>query len=283
MDDSDARDVIVSQSTLTLPEGSDDTYTVKLATQPVATTTVSVAVAGDAQLTTNPSELTFTTSSWNTPQTITLTATQDDDASDNTATLTHVASGSDYVSVTRTVSVTVTDDDVPQVTVMFGAGAYMVAEGDMVTVTVTLSADPERTVVIPLTHTPQGGATSADYSGVPQNVTFNTGDMSQTITFMAAQDTDNDDGESVLLAFGILPDGVNPGTRNETTVSITDDDVPQVTVSFGQAAYTVAEGGTQSVTVTLSADPERTVVIPITHTPRTGRTPPPTTQACRRA
>ena len=59
-------------------------------------------------------------------------------------------------------------------------------------------------------------------------MTFNTGDMSQTITFstgdMAAQDTDNDDGESVLLAFGILPDGVNPGTRNETTVSITDDD-----------------------------------------------------------
>ena len=52
VDDSDARDVIVSQSTLTLPEGSDDTYTVKLATQPVATTTVSVAVAGDAQLTT---------------------------------------------------------------------------------------------------------------------------------------------------------------------------------------------------------------------------------------
>ena len=71
-----------------------------------------------------------------------------------------------------------TDDDVPQVMVMFGAGAYTVAEGDMVTVTVTLSADPERTVVIPLTHTPQGGATSADYSGVPQNVTFNTGDMS---------------------------------------------------------------------------------------------------------
>ena len=199
VDDSDARDVIVSQSTLTLPEGSDDTYTVKLATQPVATTTVSVAVAGDAQLTTNPSELTFTTSSWNTPQTITLTATQDDDASDNTATLTHVASGSDYVSVTRTVSVTVTDDDDVPVTVTFGAGAYTVAEGDMVTVTVTLSADPERTVVIPLTHTPQGGATSADYSGVPQNVTFNAGDMSKTITFTATQDAEDDDGESVKL------------------------------------------------------------------------------------
>ena len=38
---------------------------------------------------------------------------------------------------------------------------------------------------------------------------------------------------------------------------------PEVTVQFSQDSYTVAEGGTQSVTVTLSADPERTVVIPI--------------------
>ena len=156
---------------------------------------------------------------------------------------------------------------VVNLTVSFGETTYEVVEGETVTVAVTLSADPERTVAIPITATPQDSASSADYT-VPTSVTFNAGDMSKTITFTAAQDAEDDDGESVLLAFGILPDGVSPGTRNETTVSITDDDVPQVTVSFGQAAYTVAEGGTQSVTVTLSADPERTVVIPITATPQ---------------
>ena len=36
-------------------------------------------------------------------------------------------------------------------------------------------------------------------------------------------------------------------------VSITDDDVPSVTVSF--EPYTVAEGGTVEVTVTLDPDP----------------------------
>ena len=87
-------------------------------------------------------------------------------------------------------------------TVSFGQANYTVAEGDPVTVTVTLSADPERTVVIPLTHTPQGSTTSADYSGVPANVTFSTGDMSQTITFTATQDDVDDGGKSVLLAFG---------------------------------------------------------------------------------
>ena len=70
----------------------------------------------------------------------------------------------------------------------------------------------------------------------------------------------DDDAESVLLGFGTsLPSGVTAGTPATTTVSIADNDDPQVTVMFGQAAYTVAEGDTVTVTVTLSADPERTV------------------------
>ena len=117
----------------------------------------------------------------------------------------------------------------------------------------TLSADPEREVVIPITATDQGSASSADYT-VPTSVTFDADEMSKTIAFTAATDTDNDDGESVLLGFGTsLPSGVTAGTPATTTVSITDDDVPQVTVMFGADAYTVAEGDTVTVTVTLSA------------------------------
>ena len=36
------------------------------------------------------------------------------------------------------------------------------------------------------------------------------------------------------LAFGTLPAGVSAGTVDETTVSITDTDVPDVTATFGQ-------------------------------------------------
>ena len=68
-------------------------------------------------------------------------------------------------------------------------------------------------------------------------------------------------GRACCSAFGTsLPSGVTAGTPATTTVSIADNDDPQVTVMFGQAdAYTVAEGDTVTVTVTLSADPERTV------------------------
>ena len=138
--------------------------------------------------------------------------------------------------------------------------------------TVTLSADPERTVEVRITATNQGGATSADYSGVPTSVTFDAGETSQPITFAATQDTEDDDGESVLLAFGALPTGVTAGATAETTVSITDDDDPGVTVTFGASTYTAAEGSTATVTVNLSADPERTVAIPITKANQGGAT-----------
>ena len=43
-------------------------------------------------------------------------------------------------------------------------------------------------------------------------------------------------------------------------------DVPSVTATFGQSRYNVTEGGDVSIAVTLSADPERSVAIPITTT-----------------
>ena len=174
---------------------------------------------------------------------------------------------------TATSTVTITDDDVPSVTVSFGAASYTVTEGASRTVTVTLDADPERTVVIPMEKTNQDGATTADYSGVPPSVTFGSGDTEKTFVFTAETDTVDDDGESVKLSFGAtLPDGVSAGTTATSTVTITDDDVPSVTVSFGAASYTVTEGASRTVTVTLDADPERTVVIPMEKTDQDGAT-----------
>ncbi len=121
----------------------------------------------------------------------------------------------------ETVSVT---DNEPAVEVSFGSSTYTVAEGGTVTVAVGLDVDPERTVVIPITVTDQGGASSADYSGVPSSVTFSSGDTSKTFTFTATQDSDDDDGERVRLAFGTLPAKVSAGSPDETVVSITDDD-----------------------------------------------------------
>ena len=266
--DDDGTGVTLSAVSLTINEGNSQTYTAVLDTQPTAAVTVTINdPAGSTSVTADPASLMFGTNDWSSPQTVTVRAAQDADDADETATVTHTVSSadSDYNAAwVSGVSVSVIDDEDPFVTVMFGASSYTAAEGGQVEITVTLSADPERTVVIPIVKTEAGGASAADYSGVPSSVTFQSGEVSQTITFLATQDTQDDDDETVALSFGgSLPTGVTAGTLSEAAVSITDDDDPAVTVMFGASAYTVAEGGEVAVTVTLSADPERTVVIPI--------------------
>ena len=266
--DDDTAGVVLSETDLTVTEedAAGSTYTVKLATQPSATVIVTISGHDGADLTLSGTTLTnnqlpFTTTNWGTAQTVTVKAGHDNDASNDTATLTHTASGGDYVNVTKDLPVSITDDEVT-VTVQFGATTYEVEEGETVTVAVTLSADPERTVVIPITHTPRSGAESpADYT-VPTSVTFNTGQMSQTITFTAAQDDVDDDGESVLLAFGApLPGGVSLGTTVTTTVSITDDDGAGVSVS--ESSLTIAEGSSGTYTIVLDSQPTADVTVTI--------------------
>ena len=278
--DNDTRNVVLSPTSLTVTEG-DNTgvgYTVKLSTQPSDTVTVTIGGHSRTDLsisgsTLNSNRLTFSTSNWDTAQTVTVKAGDDGNADDESETLTHTAAGGDYANVSKNLPVTVSDDAPATVTVSFGSAAYTVAESSTVTVTVTLDADPERTVVIPIEAANQGGASDSDYSGVPQNVTFNAGDTSRSFTFTAAHDTDDDDGESVKLSFGAtLPTVVTAGTPATSTVTITDDDDPQVTVAFGQSTYSAAEGSTVTVEVTLSADPERNVSIPIEKTNEGGAT-----------
>ena len=163
-------------------------------------------------------------------------------------------------TTTETV-VTIIDNDDPEVEVSFDRLAYDVAEGASQTVTVNLSADPERTVVIPLTATNQDGASGADYS-VPASVTFDTGETTKTITFTATQDAIDDDGESVVLGFGALPDRVSASTTTPSaTVTVLDDDARGVTVS--PTSLPVDEGMTAEYTVVLKSEPTGNVTVTV--------------------
>ena len=131
----------------------------------------------------------------------------------------------------------ITDDDVPDVTVSFGRAAYSVAESDdpdttgatenQVAISVSLLPAPERAVEITVTHTPQGTTTGADYSISPTTLSFAADEQTKTVTFTATPDTLDDDDESVSLGFSGLPEGVSAGTTAAATVSITDDDEPE--------------------------------------------------------
>ncbi|WP_420446766.1 choice-of-anchor R domain-containing protein [Candidatus Poriferisodalis sp.] len=226
IDDDDGPGVTVSRALVSIAEGGSGMYTIVLDSQPTADVTVTVNDPTDnAEVTADPAGLTFSSSDWGSPKTVVVNAAQDADSSDDTATVTHTVTSTDTSysgAPVRSVLVRVADDDVVPVAVTFGQASYTVVEGGTVEVAVNLSVDPQRTVVIPVTATNRGGADAADYSGVPASVTFASGETSKTFTFSATQDSVVDSGESVGLAFGTLPSGVNAGPTVEVTVSITD-------------------------------------------------------------
>ena len=161
-----------------------------------------------------------------------------------------------------------------QTAVTFGASSYTASEGGApATVAVELSPAPTAPVTIPLTPSRQGGATPGDYSGVPPNVTFQAGQTRRTFTVTATDDSVDDDGESVRIGFGTLPDGFVAGARPTATVALADNDGPVTEVFFdGAADLTVKEGNVTRVSVYLSEPARATVTIPLTRTHRGGAT-----------
>ena len=109
---------------------------------------------------------------------------------------------------------------------MFSASDYAMREGESITVTVRLidqTGDPLRSLAISLTAMPAGGATAADYSGVPESITIMAPRSEASFVVTAVKDESFDDGESVVLGFRRpLPSGVTIGDPDTATVRIID-------------------------------------------------------------
>ena len=103
------QNIILSASTLSVNEGSTNTFTAKLAAAPASNVTVTVAwSSGDADVTVQSgASLTFTSTDWNTPQTVTIAAAHDPDSTNDGAAITASSPG----LTSQNVAVTVIDDD----------------------------------------------------------------------------------------------------------------------------------------------------------------------------
>ena len=210
-----------------------------------------------------PSTVTFDSGETTKSFTITVTQDGDDDDGESVKLGFGVLPGGVSAGGPDETTVDIADDDHPEVAVSFEQSEYTVAEDSMVTVRVHLSGDPERDVTIPLAVTELGNVTSADYAEIPASLTFASGQTDATFAFSANKDDEYEDGESIRFAFGTLPEGVSPGSISQADVGISDEELPVVTASFEAKSYEVAEGGQISITLALSADPERTVTVPV--------------------
>jgi len=107
--DNDEPQLVVSTTSLTVTEGGSQTFDVTLANAPASDVTVSVArTGGDSDVSVSGgSSLTFTPGTFDDPQAVTITAADDADNNDDSATVTVSTTG----EVSRNVAVTVIDND----------------------------------------------------------------------------------------------------------------------------------------------------------------------------
>ena len=161
-----------------------------------------------------------------------------------------------------------------KIKVSLDATAYVVEEGQTVQVTVTLAEAPEEDpVYIGFTLTPANGAIQADFtawSTFTRQLRYATvGDTTDRINIRADDDTLNDDGESLTLCLGDLPEPyATLAGLNCATINIMDNDDPNsVQVSFDRGNYWASEDGNPAwPRISVHPVPDREITIPITFT-----------------
>ena len=219
-------------------------------------------------------DLTFTSVSWNTPQTVTVEAEDDDDARDGLVDIAHSASGADYNNLTITdVKVDINDDD--EAGLVIDPTAIDVEEEGAASYIVRLATAPSADVTVTVTvdghlgtdASPSGSDVSNDaLTFTPQNWA-----IPQTVTVTAADDGDTDD-EAVVnltriaLTFDTDYDNL---TGDSVAVTITDNDAVG-TVGSDTAAVIVSTDSVELVednagdyTITLGTQPTADVTVAI--------------------
>ena len=252
--DYDTARLMLSTTTLTVDEGGQNTYTVKLQTQPTTTVTVTVSSDDTDAATVSGPTLRFTTSNWDTEQTVTVRGVNDGDSDDETVTITNTASGGEYAGVTASVTVTVDDDDTRGIT--FTPAARTIREGATGTYDVKLNTAPTADVTV---------AISSDNPDVTVNkssLTFTTVNYAtnQRVTVTAAQDADAADGTANLTH---RPSGgdYSAGEAKDFMVTVTDDDTAGLVLSA--TTLGVDEAGQNTYTVKLQTEPTVTVTVTV--------------------
>ena len=295
INDSDTREVLIdAPDPFTFNEGGSLAYTVRLGTEPTGQVTITIDDgAATDDITTDETALQFDIDNWNQPQTVIVSASSDEDAADDTATIEHTVSGADYGdnSVTaESINVTVSDQNVRGVILQVGGvenptnPTFSIGEGfgqveyfiklatkpintdgtdGAVTVTVTTSNTNELAVVDPGT-----AQTVASYDVEFDATNWN--EFQRVVIAAPAEDGDAlQDIVTITRAVSGSDYGANNVAADPIQVTINDDDAPRFSTSSGSlniiegnsGAYTVVldtlpVGGNVTVTITVGSNPD---------------------------
>lgn len=244
--------------------GATADYDVVLTSEPTADVTIDIAV--DAQVSTNVNQLIFTSANWDVPQTVTVSAINDDIAEGaHAGVVSHTVTSGDanYNGfVLADVNAAITDDDVAGVTI--DPTAVNVGEGGPnATYDVVLTSEPTAQVQILITPDVPQVTTN------PTILNFNdtNWDTPQTVTVGALNDSvvEADPHFATLSHTVVSLDGVYNGIPvDDVDVTIADDDVAGINFTGPTPASQIEDGGGSSVVqVTLNTEPTADVNVTI--------------------
>ncbi len=287
--DNDVPGITVSRTSLSTSEtATTDTFTVRLNTAPSATVTIPVASADASEGLVSaggspaaPSvNLTFTTSSWNSAQTVTVSG-QNDLVADGNQTYTvnvgPATGAAEYAGLpAQPVSVTNADNDVAGITVTPSAAPLLTSEnGTSATFTVVLNTQPTADIVVPATsgNTAEGLVSAGGPAAASVNLTFTAAswNVPQTVTVTGQDDLATPvpgDNATYTIAVGPPASG-DPAylalAARAVAVLNVDNDVAAILVPQAGAPLVTSETGTSaSFTVFINQAPTTDVVIPVT-------------------
>lgn len=260
-DDADAAGVNVQPATgQTTEAGGTAQFQIRLTSQPTANVRINLSSSDATEGTVAPAFVEFTTSNWNTPQTVTVTG-QDDDVADGTmsySVITSAAISTDPQYSGRAVpdaAMTNVDNDSPGVIVEPTTGTTTEA-GGTAQFQIRLTSEPTADVTITL-------ASDDATEGIvaPTSVTFTSGnwDQPRTIT-VTGQNDDIDDGNVAysIVTSAAMSSDPNYSGRAVPDVSLTnmdDADAVGFVVQPLTGQTTEANNGTAMFTMALTSQP----------------------------
>ena len=269
IEDDDGRGVTISASTVTLPEEDDAStqgtkenqveYTIKLDSEPTGSVVVNITSKDTKVATVNKDSVTFSPSTWQTAQSVTVTAVPDNIDNANNKRITTIshtvsAANTDYDGVNaNNVDVTINDDDdKPTISV----DSPEVEEGDgentqTMEFTVTLAPQSSSVVTVDFADTGTGTATAGvDYEKITAGtLTFAPEENSKKISVTVKPDNDDENDETIVIRLSnpVNANLLNAASTLDSTGTIKDnDEVPQVSIS--NAEEPVIEGDDPEIT-----------------------------------
>ena len=278
--DNDTPSLRVSDSSLTLTEdttgnGHQDSFTVRLNSQPTATVTVAITssntdvrLSSDGGTTYGSSvSLTFTTSTWGTTQPVNVQAGEDNDGDDDTASLSFEISGGNYGTVMHSaVSVTVTDKDDKGIT-LSETGNLDVREGEApASYTVELDTEPSAAVRVSVSSSNSAkvsvSASSSGGFGGSLTLSFNAANYSaaQTVYVQGNADDDTVHESGIEIAHAASGGGYD-SVEADLPIMLTDTSEPGLRIN--PTSLDLKEGTEGNYTVRLTTKPATNVTVAI--------------------